>query len=96
LAQGCSATVGLAGIQLSDIDFAFVGIPAYGEDSRLQSTLDALPSGALPTARFRCGNDMVCAWAGSLAGQDGLNVVAGTGSIVYGEYLGRQARAAKV
>jgi N-acetylglucosamine kinase-like BadF-type ATPase len=93
LAQGCAATVDLAGIRLSDIDFAFVGIPAYGEDSRLQSTLDALPSHALPAARYRCGNDMVCAWAGSLAGQDGLNVVAGTGSIVYGEYQGRQARA---
>ena len=93
LAQGCTATASRAGLRLSDIDFAFVGIPAYGEDSRLQATLDALPSGALPTARFRCGNDMVCAWAGSLAGQDGLNVVAGTGSIVYGEYQGGQARA---
>ena len=93
LAQGCTATIALAGLRRSDIDFAFVGIPAYGEDSRLLSTLDDLPSGALPAARYRCGNDMVCAWAGSLAGHDGLNVVAGTGSIVYGEYQGRQARA---
>jgi N-acetylglucosamine kinase-like BadF-type ATPase len=92
-ASGCAAIVAIAEKRLADIDFAFFGIPAYGEDSRLQKTLDALPSGALRAARYRCGNDMVCAWAGSLAGQDGLNVVAGTGSIVYGEYQGRRARA---
>jgi N-acetylglucosamine kinase-like BadF-type ATPase len=93
LANGCGAIVALAGLRLADIDFAFFGIPAYGEDSRLQSRLDALPSDALPAARYRCGNDMVCAWSGSLAGEDGLNVVAGTGSIVYGEYQGTRARA---
>jgi N-acetylglucosamine kinase-like BadF-type ATPase len=92
-AHGCGAIAAAAGLKPSDIDYAFFGIPAYGEDSRLQSTLDDLPSGALPPARYGCGNDMVCAWSGSLAGQDGLNVVAGTGSIVYGEYQGRRARA---
>jgi N-acetylglucosamine kinase-like BadF-type ATPase len=92
-ANGCAATVAIAGKRLSDIDFAFFGIPAYGEDSRLQAALDSLPSGGLVSTRYRCGNDMICAWAGSLAGQDGLNVVAGTGSIVYGEYQGRHARA---
>jgi N-acetylglucosamine kinase-like BadF-type ATPase len=92
-AHGCGATVAMAGLRLSDIDFAFFGIPAYGEDSHLQSALDGLPSDALPSARYRCGNDMVCAWSGSLAGEDGLNVVAGTGSIVYGEYQGKRARA---
>jgi N-acetylglucosamine kinase-like BadF-type ATPase len=92
-ASGCSATVALAGLRLSDVDFAFFGIPAYGEDTRLQSRLEDLPADALPAARYRCGNDMICAWSGSLAGEDGLNVVAGTGSIVYGEYQGRRARA---
>ncbi len=33
---------------------------------------------------------MVCGWAGSLACADGINVVAGTGSICYGEYRGQQ------
>src|SRR5713101_5104439 len=36
---------------------------------------------------------MVCAWAGSLGGKDGINIVAGTGSIGYGERQGRSARA---
>ena len=29
---------------------------------------------------------MICGWAGSLAGADGINIVAGTGSIGYGEH----------
>jgi N-acetylglucosamine kinase-like BadF-type ATPase len=54
--------------------------------------LDASPQAVLPKDRYRCGNDMVCGWAGSLACRDGINVVAGTGSICYGEYRGRSAR----
>jgi N-acetylglucosamine kinase-like BadF-type ATPase len=36
---------------------------------------------------------MVCGWAGSLAAEDGINIVAGTGSIGYGQRGGRAARA---
>jgi N-acetylglucosamine kinase-like BadF-type ATPase len=35
---------------------------------------------------------MVCSWAGSLGCVDGISVIAGTGSMAYGEYAGRQAR----
>ncbi len=35
---------------------------------------------------------MICGWAGSLACRDGISVVAGTGSIAYGERLGARAR----
>ena len=31
---------------------------------------------------------MVCGWAGSLAGEDGINVISGTGSMTYGERHG--------
>jgi N-acetylglucosamine kinase-like BadF-type ATPase len=93
LIEGCAAIAAAAGIPSRDIDFAFFGIPAHGEDSRLQPQLDELPSAVMQPTHYRCGNDMVCAWAGSLAGSDGVNVVAGTGSIVYGEYQGRRARA---
>jgi N-acetylglucosamine kinase-like BadF-type ATPase len=55
--------------------------------------LDALPEPLLGHRRYRCGNDMVGAWAGSLGGADGINIVAGTGSIGYGERGGRSARA---
>jgi N-acetylglucosamine kinase-like BadF-type ATPase len=36
---------------------------------------------------------MVCGWAGSLACADGINIVAGTGSIGYGQRQGLAARA---
>jgi N-acetylglucosamine kinase-like BadF-type ATPase len=36
---------------------------------------------------------MVCTWAGSLAGADGIGIVAGTGAIGYGERAGKSARA---
>ena len=39
---------------------------------------DAASSGGLGD------NDMLCGWAGSLAGADGINVIAGTGSMTYG------------
>jgi N-acetylglucosamine kinase-like BadF-type ATPase len=93
LAQGIKATLRQGGVAASDLTFAFLGLPAYGEDQAALPLLDAAPSGALPAGRYRVGNDMVCGWAGALAGEDGINIVAGTGSIAYGEYQGRSARA---
>ena len=75
------------------IAHAFFGLPAHGEDSAAQALLDAMPEPLLGHRRYRCGNDMVCAWAGSLGGEDGINIVAGTGSIGYGERRGKSARA---
>jgi N-acetylglucosamine kinase-like BadF-type ATPase len=93
LARGIERTLQQAGIASAQVTFAFLGLPAYGEDRVLQRQLDAAPAAALPAGRYRCGNDMVCGWAGALAGADGINIVAGTGSIAYGEYEGRSARA---
>lgn len=93
LAEGLAALFGQAGIDGSAITHAFFGIPAHGEDSEAQAVLDAMPEPLLGHRRYRCGNDMVCAWAGSLGGNDGINIVAGTGSIGYGERRGQTARA---
>ena len=93
LTRGIQATLHGAAVPEEQLTYAFLGLPAYGEDRSLLPTLDALPAAALPHRRYRCGNDMVCGWAGALAGADGINIVAGTGSIVYGEYQGRSARA---
>jgi len=93
LSRGISSTLQQAGMAPSELTFAFLGVPAYGEDRSLQARLDAAPAAALPAGRYRCGNDVVCGWAGALAGADGINIVAGTGSIAYGEYSGRSARA---
>jgi N-acetylglucosamine kinase-like BadF-type ATPase len=93
LTRGIQTTLERAGVAPSHLSYAFLGLPAYGEDRSLLTELDAAPSLALPQVRYRCGNDMVCGWAGALAGADGINIVAGTGSIAYGEYGGRTARA---
>jgi N-acetylglucosamine kinase-like BadF-type ATPase len=93
LADGIRAILAQGAVPPADLTFAFLGLPAYGEDSRLHAILDAAASPTLPQERYRCANDMVCGWAGALGGRDGINIVAGTGSIAYGEYAGRCARA---
>lgn len=93
LADGLAALFREAGIGSSAVAYAFFGLPAHGEDSAAQVLLDGLPEPLLGHRRYRCGNDMICAWAGSLGGEDGINIVAGTGSIGYGERKGRSARA---
>jgi len=93
LADGVAAVLATAGCTAADIGHAFFGLPAYGEDSRLTADLQACPAAILGHDRYACDNDMVCGWAGSLACADGINIVAGTGSIGYGQRRGVGARA---
>jgi N-acetylglucosamine kinase-like BadF-type ATPase len=93
LAQGIRQVLSSAGIDAARVDHAFFGLPAHGEDSGITPALDALPRSLLGHERYTVGNDMVCGWAGSLACQDGINIVAGTGSIGYGQRRDRSARA---
>ncbi|WP_137145452.1 N-acetylglucosamine kinase [Mycolicibacterium sp. CR10] len=88
LAQGVTDVCNQAGITASDIDAAFFGLPGYGEASGDVAALDEVPGRVLGHHRYSCDNDMVCGWAGSLAGQDGINVISGTGSMTYGERQG--------
>lgn len=95
LAEVCAA----AGTTPGEITYAFFGLPGYGElradlpalDADLPA-LDAAPRALLGHDRYRCDNDMVCGWAGSLGGADGINVISGTGSMTYGERAGRGVR----
>lgn len=93
LAEGIEATLRQAAVLASQVDFSFIGLPAHGEDGALLPRLDRIVADVLPVERHRCGNDVVCGWAGALAGRDGINIVAGTGSIAYGEFATRSARA---
>jgi N-acetylglucosamine kinase-like BadF-type ATPase len=93
LARGCATLFASAGVRADAVEFAFFGMPAYGEDRIVQPQLDALPDAVLGHRRHLCGNDMVCSWAGSLACADGISVIAGTGSIAYGEIGDKRARA---
>jgi N-acetylglucosamine kinase-like BadF-type ATPase len=92
LAEAVTALLASAGLKPAAIEFAFFGLPGYGEDSTLGDALERLPAAFLAGTAYRCGNDMVCGWAGSLGCRDGISVVAGTGSICYGERGGSSAR----
>ncbi|MDM7856012.1 N-acetylglucosamine kinase [Cellulomonas alba] len=92
LAAGVREVCAIAGLGTDDIAHAFFALPGYGESSSRTADLDAAPRAALGHDRYSCGNDMVAGWAGSLGAQDGINVVAGTGSICYGEHDGRHVR----
>ena len=93
LEQGIAAICGQLEILPDAFDFVFFGLPAFGEDSAIDPQLYAACGRLLGHDHYACGNDMVCGWAGSFGGEDGINIVAGTGSIGYGERRGRAARA---
>jgi N-acetylglucosamine kinase-like BadF-type ATPase len=93
LDEAVSAVCSQAGIVPGDVRFAFFGLPGYGEVRADVPHLDAAAAQALQHGRFRCDNDMLCGWAGSLAGADGINVIAGTGSMTYGRRAGAGVRA---
>lgn len=93
LGQGVMQVLTAAGAQTGDIGWAFFGLPAYGENAQASKLLDAIPESILGHVRYTCDNDMICGWAGSLACADGINIIAGTGSMGYGRRHGRGARA---
>ncbi|MFF0512147.1 N-acetylglucosamine kinase [Streptomyces sp. NPDC004250] len=93
LAEGVARVCAESGVAPADVTHAFFGLPAHGESPALTAALDALPARLLGHDRYGVGNDMVCAWAGSLGLASGINVISGTGSMAYGERAGRTARA---
>jgi N-acetylglucosamine kinase-like BadF-type ATPase len=92
LGRGIAATLASANVGPEQLRYAFFGLPAYGEDSRIQPQLDALPGEFLNSNQYRCDCDMICSWAGSLACEDGISVISGTGSMAYGEFAGQGVR----
>jgi N-acetylglucosamine kinase-like BadF-type ATPase len=92
LDQGISTICQQAAVEPGSITQAFFGLPSYGEVSADVDRLNAIPGKILGHSRYTCGNDMVCGWAGSLGGADGINVISGTGSMTYGERDGHGCR----
>lgn len=92
LARGIGEVCGQLSVTPGDLTFAFIGLPAFGEDPAIDPQLEAACGRLLGHSRYSCANDMVCGWAGSLGCKDGINLVAGTGSIAYGRRDGREAR----
>lgn len=60
------------------------GMPAYGENRELDALVAAKIRDAFSPMQIYIDNDAAIGWAGSLAMEPGISVVAGTGSIAYG------------
>jgi N-acetylglucosamine kinase-like BadF-type ATPase len=90
--QGILKTLSKANKEVNDLTFAFFGLPAFGEDNKVDKIVDLIPADILPRNIYRCDNDMVNGWAAASGGDDGINIVAGTGSIAYGVRQKESAR----
>lgn len=91
--NGISKVCFSADITTRDLTNSFLGIPGYGEDKEIQDKLYNIVQRIFIGSSFSCGNDSMAGWAGSLACQPGINIVAGTGSIGIGVRGNRTARA---
>ena len=63
-----------------------MGLPCYGESHEGDVALEQEVSRTFPDIPVYITNDVEVGWAGSLALESGINIVAGTGSIAYGKY----------
>jgi N-acetylglucosamine kinase-like BadF-type ATPase len=70
-----------------------IGLPCYGESAEGDAQLEKAVKEIFAPAPVYLTNDVEVGWAGSLALQPGINVVAGTGSIAFGkDFYGNTAR----
>ncbi len=82
--EGVKEVCNQANISISQIDYSFIGIPGYGEILDDIKDIESIVEKTLPLNSYKCANDAVVAWAGSLGCKPGINIVAGTGAIGFG------------
>jgi len=93
LQAGVEAVCKEAGISIKDITYSFWGLPGFGENLDYVPQFQDAVADILQSTRYRCGNDVEAGWAGSLACQPGVHLVAGTGAIGFGvDHKGNTAR----
>lgn len=69
--------------ETTDVLIGF-GMPAYGENRKLDALAAQKIRETFAPMQVHIDNDAAIGWAGSLAMEPGISVVAGTGSIAYG------------
>lgn len=82
--KGIEEICTLANINIKNIDYSYLGIPGYGEIASDMPILEEIIKEILNGTDFKIGNDSEVGWAGSLACEPGINIVAGTGAIGFG------------
>ncbi len=66
------------------IDYAFFAMAGFGESLSINNQIEKIIKDIFKNTNCVIKNDSFGAWAGSLLGKDGINVIAGTGSICSG------------
>lgn len=91
VAEGVSALLSAARLGPEACGGCCVGMPCYGENPDMDKVILAGLAKSLAPLPLYVVNDVEIAWAGSLAGREGIHVVAGTGSIAFGRAESGQA-----
>ncbi|MGL5411620.1 N-acetylglucosamine kinase [Cetobacterium sp.] len=80
-------------VKREDIEFIFLGIPGYGESIEDKKLIENAIKVALEGYKYKIDNDCVSGWAAGTRCEEGINIIAGTGSMVFGmNDEGKQAR----
>jgi N-acetylglucosamine kinase-like BadF-type ATPase len=74
-----------ANLKFSDIIFASIAIPGYGEDDYADRLMRKLMSDVFHDGNFICENEIESAWMSALGGHEGIVILAGIGSIAMGK-----------
>lgn len=82
--NGLNTCLLAANIAKEDITYVFAACAGYGDIEDDNPKITKAVKRALEPIPFTIGNDTENALAGSLAGQAGINIIAGTGSIAMG------------
>ncbi|MBR6570255.1 MAG: hypothetical protein IKK75_07350 [Clostridia bacterium] len=94
LENGIAAICRKAQIDKNDIAALGLGLCGYGEGEEIAQEVSEACAEAFIPGRYVCALDTYVGWAGSLLMEPGVNIIAGTGSVVYGAAGdGRTARA---
>ena len=91
--EGVAAVCRMTGIERKEIECMAIGISGYGEGAGTeQETLEACEE-VLGKGKAVCHCDTYVGWAGSFLFRPGINIISGTGAVVYGvNESGKEAR----
>ncbi len=84
IAGGLQDVLQQASLTLNQLTAIFAAVPGYGEDRTVENCLHEILAKLFCGVVWDCGNDVLAGWAGSLALNPGVNILAGTGSMAYG------------
>lgn len=82
-----------ANIERTELEYIFLGVPGYGESKEDKKNIEEAIESVLKGYKYKIDNDCVSGWAAGTKCKEGINIIAGTGSMVFGmNERGKQAR----